>query len=148
MDPQIAAAAADERVVQQLLAVRRHAVSSGIVAAAVERPVVDAELAPDESGGQLAVLLGASQGNVCFASAEVADDLRRVELDHDVRMMLVKLAKQGGEEGDRIDLFGRDLHRAADVARLRRGGVGKAVERAFDLLRAAQAGRRLRGVSE
>ena len=50
MNPQIAAAAANERVFLQLRPVPRDAVSSRIVTAAVKRPVVDAELAADQAG--------------------------------------------------------------------------------------------------
>ena len=57
-------------------------------------------------------------------------DLGRVELDHDLRMELVKLAEQWSEEGDRVDFLGRDLHGSADVARLSGGGIGESVERA------------------
>ncbi len=53
VDPEVAAAAADERMLLQLRSVPGDAVAGGIVAAAVERPIVDAELAPDQAGRQL-----------------------------------------------------------------------------------------------
>ena len=56
VDPEVAAAAADERMLLQLRSVPGDAVAGGIVAAAVERPIIDAELAPDQAGRQLGFL--------------------------------------------------------------------------------------------
>ena len=44
MDPEVAAAAPDERMLPQLCAIGGYAVPCGIVAAAIESPVVDAQL--------------------------------------------------------------------------------------------------------
>ena len=78
--------------------VRGHAVTRGIIAAAVERPIVDTELAADQSRGLMVACLGAAQGNVGFACAEVAHDLRRVELDQD-RRDEARAAREATERG-------------------------------------------------
>src|SRR5215217_5693739 len=91
VDPQIAAAAADERVLLQVRARARNAVASRIIPAAVKRPIVDAELPADKPGRLLKPVLGAAKGDVRLARAEVADRLRRVEIDHDLRVQAMQL---------------------------------------------------------
>jgi hypothetical protein len=127
MLPQIAAAAADQRVIAELFQARRDPIARRIVAAAVERPVVDAEAPAD----QPAALFdgGAAQRDIRIAGAKVADRLGGVELDHDLRVQLVELAQQRREEGDGENLFGGDAHRAAEIAGAARGGVVEAERR-------------------
>ena len=56
MDPQIAAATADERMLLQLGAVLGNAVPLGVGAAAVQCPIVDAQLPADEARGLVCAL--------------------------------------------------------------------------------------------
>src|SRR6188472_4256253 len=112
VDPKVATPSADEGMLLQLAAAPGNAVTPRIVAAAVERPVIDAELATDQSGRHRSAVLGASQGNVGLACAEIANGLRCVELDDDFRKRFVQLAEQRGEYSDRVDLFRRNLNYA------------------------------------
>ena len=60
VDPEVSATTPDKGVLPELGEGRRNAVPRGIVAAAIERPIVDAELAADQSR-RLVFSLGASQ---------------------------------------------------------------------------------------
>jgi hypothetical protein len=51
--PQVGTAAADDRMFTQLLDAGRGAAALGVIAAAVKRPVIDADAAADEAGGLL-----------------------------------------------------------------------------------------------
>src|SRR5690348_4301238 len=124
----MSAATADERMLLHRRDRRRHAMTLGVAAAAIERPVVGAELASDEAGGLIGPL-GASERNVRFAGSEVANLLAGVELDHDARMGFMELPQDRREDGNRVHFLGGDLHRSADIARLsgrgfREGGGG------------------------
>src|SRR4051795_13759157 len=82
VDPQVAAATADEGVVLEVCECARDAVAGRIIPAAVKRPVVDAELPADETCG---LVRGSTpKRDIRLASAEVADLLAGVELKHDL----------------------------------------------------------------
>src|SRR5690348_7474858 len=92
VQPQMTSAASDERVLLELGQARGNPVARRIVAAAVERPVIDAELPSDEAAG-LGVAFGAAQRDVGLASPEVPHLLAGIEVDQDMGVALVKLAE-------------------------------------------------------
>src|SRR5690242_16541377 len=100
VEPQTAAPAAADWVLLEIAQTARRAVTRSIVPAAVERPIVDAELPPNEPRGLL-LALGAAERNVCLACAEVADLLARVELDQYLGMKFVQLSQDGRQQRDR-----------------------------------------------
>src|SRR5438874_10168932 len=99
----------------QLFAGSRHAVLRGVIAAAVERPLVLAEPPPDDARAKLADRT--AQGDVRFALAKIAKVLAVVELDHDLRVALMKFAEHRSEQRHE-NLLARDPDRAARVALL------------------------------
>src|SRR4051794_24138241 len=100
----------------QLFAGPRHTVLRGVIAAAVERPLVFAEPPPDDARPKLAD--GAAKGDVRLALAKIAKVLAVVELDHDLWVALMKLAQHRGEQRHE-NLLARDPDGAAGVALLR-----------------------------
>ena len=115
----------------KLRASRRDAVRRRVISTAIKRPVVVGEPPPDDSGAD--VTLSAPQCDVGFAIAEFAKVLTVIELDEDLWVALVELAKDWREQGDGEDLLGGDAHRPAGVASMAGRGLGKAARRKLDL---------------
>src|SRR5215218_8612175 len=90
VNPQIAAATADEGMFPELSDRPRYAVALRVSAAAVERPIVHAKLPADQSRSR-SVAFRAPQRDVRFTCAEVADGLGGVQFDAYVRIGLVQL---------------------------------------------------------
>src|SRR5947209_505260 len=114
----------------QLGAGARNPVLGGIIAAAVERPVVGSQSSADNSGAKLSHCT--AQRDIGLAFTEVAEVLAVVELDHDLRMALVELAKHRREERYE-NLLGRDPHSSARVALLGCCRLGERISGDFDM---------------
>ena len=93
---------------------------SGVIPAAIERPIVDPDAPADDAGSEVAV--SASERDIGFAFAQVAKVLAIVELDHDLGVTLVKLAKHGSEQADGEDFLSGDSNLACRVPGDGRGG--------------------------
>src|SRR4051812_32017897 len=116
----------------------RDAVTLRIGAAAVRRPIVEAQLTPDEPGRLFRSDLGCAQGDVRLARAEITNGAGRIELDHDFGVQVVKFGEDGCDEREAVYFFGRDLDRTAKVARVDGSGAGEIVRCRFDLPRTAK----------
>src|SRR6478736_6306091 len=121
--PEVASATSDERVFLELPDRPRDAVAGRVIATAVQGPIIDAEASTDDSTRLVANR--ASERDVCFAAAEIAEMLRRIDLDQDVGIAVVELPKHRREKRNRVDFFGGNAHRAFQLASSGARGIHK-----------------------
>ena len=111
--PNIAATAADDRMMLQFVNMKWHAMADGIVGAAVERPIVRAQAPSHDAAGLRRC--GAPKRNVGLAAAKVTDIAVGIELDHNLRMKVVQVPQDRAQQRVGEDIFCRKAHGTAEV---------------------------------